>query len=362
MIHFKNIKLQNYRNFINKEIQFNKNCNVLYGKNGTGKTNILESISLFGKGRGLRNDRIKNMVHIEKNNFNNYAELELNQNLYNLEIISEEKNNKQNKKILINNNNSVESKKFLDSSLSFIYFLPEMERLFVSSPSNRRNFIDKLIFTKEKSYNQIINNYKKNILERNKILNSEYLDNEWLNNIENNIASLAIKIYNFRNSQIQTILSQIKKIEIIIKKKFDIKIELRDKYYKPDLNLGIILDDLKNARQHDKLYGGIKFGPQRSDFYFYTGNQFPVDQLSTGQQKTVILLILFSQIHYLVNERNLYPIALFDEICSHLDEFNRSILQHLTNEFNIQFFMTGTSKTLFSFLSTNTNFYNITEV
>ena len=51
---FQNIKLENYRNFNYFEIDFTSGCNILIGKNGSGKTNILESISLFEKGRGFR--------------------------------------------------------------------------------------------------------------------------------------------------------------------------------------------------------------------------------------------------------------------------------------------------------------------
>ena len=51
--------------------------------------------------------------------------------------------------------------KFFGSSISFLLFLPEMERLFQSSPSTRRNFIDRLIFSHVKNYNSTINKYKK---------------------------------------------------------------------------------------------------------------------------------------------------------------------------------------------------------
>ena len=54
------------------------------------------------------------------------------------------------------------------------------------------------------------------------------------------------------------------------------------------------------------------------------------------------------------------PIILFDEVCSHLDEINRRILLTLVESFDLQIFMTGTTRNLFSFLSTNSNFCNIT--
>ena len=83
-------------------------------------------------------------------------------------------------------------------------------------------------------------------------------------------------------------------------------------------------------------------------------------QLSTGQQKTIILLLFLSQCRFLNEIFNQKPILLLDEVCSHLDEINRKILLTLIEGFGSQIFMTGTTKNLFSFLSTNTNFCNIT--
>ena len=71
MNYFQRLKLENFRNFKNFETCFVPGCNVLIGKNGSGKSNILESISLFEKGKGFRNDNIKNFINYtsNKNNF-----------------------------------------------------------------------------------------------------------------------------------------------------------------------------------------------------------------------------------------------------------------------------------------------------
>ena len=84
--------------------------------------------------------------------------------------------------------------------------------------------------------------------------------------------------------------------------------------------------------------------------------------LSTGQQKTVVLMILLAQCNYLVNCKHINPILLLDEIGSHLDSNNRQILLDMINRFEIQFFLTGTDKDLFSFVSTKAKFYNITNI
>ena len=62
MGYFNSIDVINFRNFKNYSLSFSKNCNVFYGKNGSGKTNILEAISLLSKGRGLRKDRLANII------------------------------------------------------------------------------------------------------------------------------------------------------------------------------------------------------------------------------------------------------------------------------------------------------------
>ena len=119
------------------------------------------------------------------------------------------------------------------------------------------------------------------------------------------------------------------------------------------------MSQLKDNRNFDKQYGGSKFGPHKSDIVAIINNEFDASLLSTGQQKTVVLMILLAQCNFLVNSKNINPILLLDEVCSHLDDNNRQILLDMINKFDIQFFLTGTDKNLFSFVSTNAHFYNI---
>ena len=98
--------------------------------------------------------------------------------------------------------------------------------------------------------------------------------------------------------------------------------------------------------------GGCSFGPHRSDIIgFNKENNFNLNQLSTGQQKTIILLIIIAQCIYLIDNLKLHPIILLDEVCSHLDIINRKILMYLIEELNVQVFMTGTEQSFFSFHS-----------
>ncbi len=360
MGYFKNINLINFRNFDNLKFEFSKKCNVLYGKNGSGKTNILEAISLFSKGRGIRNDQLSNLIKKNYDKFIIKSDFENKQIKYKLITESREVNFRQRKIIKINNDDSKEFLNNFYKLVPFLTFVPETERLFTSSPSNRRNFIDRLIFTHQIEYNKLINKYNKSLLERSKIIKNKSYDNNWLDKIEKNISNFGIQIYLLRQNQIDSLIRYLNLYIKDFNLSFLIRAQLNDKFYFNKLDENFFAQELKNNRDIDALYGSSKIGPHKSDYIFYIDKDYPVSQLSTGQQKTIILLIFLSQCQYLLEHFEQKPILLLDEICSHLDQLNREIMLNLIEKFNLQVFMTGTSKKLFSFLSTKTNFCNIT--
>ena len=362
MFKVNNIKLINYRNFNSCEITFGERCNVLFGHNGSGKTNIIEAISLIGKGRGIRNDKLINLIKYKEKNFEIHSNIQKNEIIYQTLVTSKKINDTLKKITSLNNEISSEATSFIYSSLSFIIFLPEMERLFLSSPNKRRDFLDKLIFSENKNYNQIVNKYKRYIQERTKILQSYKYDHQWIAEIEKNISFLGLEIYKLRNKKINDLEDELKKINKVSTFNNNIEFELHDEYFKCSLNHQKYLDLLKNNRDYDKKFGGSKVGPHKSDINVFFDNKLHASQLSTGQQKTLVLLILIAQCNYLIFKKNFRPVLLLDEICSHLDDSNRELLLDLSERFDIQMFMTGTHKSLFSFISTKANFYNITDL
>ena len=367
MSYFKNIKLENYRNFNTSSFEFNNRCNIIVGSNGAGKTNLLEWLSLFEKGKGFRKDKIDNLINFDSNltRFNINGVFINDSNQYDISTFNEINNDKFIKKIFINNNDDRDSLKYFENLLSFIYFLPEMERLFVSSPSLRRNFIDRLIYSKDKKYNSVVNRFKKNIIERQQLLKSGNYDNIWIENIEKNIAELALQIYIKRFNHIDILNKTIDDLDIAKKFSNNFFLKISDNFIKKNPEIyesdgEIFYEQLKENRKIDLIAGGCSIGPHRSDIVGYkVGTDFNISQFSTGQQKTVILLLIIAQCRYLIKRENKNPILLLDEVCSHLDANNRELLLYLVNELNVQVFMTGTEKKYFSFLSTKAYYCNI---
>ena len=348
MSYFQHLKLENYRNFNNFEISFVSGCNILIGKNGSGKSNILESLSLFEKGKGFRNDNIKNFInYISNRKYFKITSIFFDKKIeINLSLFNQINKNGSIKKLLINNSSS---------SDSIRYF----------SPSVRRNFLDRLIYTSDKNYKNLINNYKKNIFERQKILKNSSYDLDWIKNLEKKIADLGIQIYQKRFKHISIINSNIGDLDTYKNFSYKILLSISDDLVKNEKEDIIniyepYLRKLEDSRGLDGIVGGCKIGPHKSDIVGYNiENNLNINQFSTGQQKTVILLIILAQCNFLIKEIKIKPIILFDEVCSHLDIDNRELLLHLIEILNVQTFITGTEKKFFSFLSTKATYYNI---
>ena len=99
---FNKIRLNNFRNFEDFQINFGKKCNIFIGPNGSGKTNLLEAISLFEKGKGFRKDPLREMVNNnnQKKMFLINATFNTSKNILDLSLFSELKENKFKKKFI----------------------------------------------------------------------------------------------------------------------------------------------------------------------------------------------------------------------------------------------------------------------
>ena len=85
-----------------------------------------------------------------------------------------------------------------------------MERFFLNTPSVRRNFLDKLIYGVDRNYLATLNQYKKKVLERNKILKQHVYDQEWIKQVEIEIVTLGMSIFQKRIHHLKIVLNLFK--------------------------------------------------------------------------------------------------------------------------------------------------------
>jgi DNA replication and repair protein RecF len=347
----KNLKLDNFRNYQSRNFQFDAKIIAISGKNGVGKTNILEAISLLNKGHGLKGAEFCDMIFAQKSqqNFTIYSDVE---NHPHLENIGTSFLSLENKRIFQINHKILTSATRQKNFPTIIWLTPQMDNLFCSSKTLRRKFLDKIVADIDPFHNTRINSYNHSIRERINLLQRFGNRENWLNIIERKIAELGAAIAIARNEAVsylnQTILQgsdNFTKSEIRIIGDAE-QIVLTQKAIAAEEQFAI---RLKNNRELDLKSNRTNFGVHRSDLTaILLGKDIEAKFCSTGEQKSILIALTFARIRMFSLLDLPMAILLLDEIVSHLDDQKRADLMNEISTLNCQSFLTATSKEFFN--------------
>ena len=160
----KKIKLNNFRNYQEQEINFEKNINIFYGENAQGKTNIIEAIFLCSLGKSFRAKKDSEMIKLNEKNSLIEIEYEKSDRDGKIKIELCDKKN-----IFIN---GIKIKKLSEllGNINTVIFTPDDINILKGGPQNRRRFLDIMISQLRPNYMHILNSYLKTIEQRNKYL------------------------------------------------------------------------------------------------------------------------------------------------------------------------------------------------
>ncbi len=313
-MYLKNLKLKNFRNYTEEEVNFIDGINLFVGNNAHGKTNIIEAIYLCAIGKSYRT--LKDMEVI---NFNS--------NVCNLDINYIKDNIENNVKININNlnkkeiiKNDVKIKKLSDhvGEILIVIFSPDSLDIVKGSPSKRRSFVDMICCQLSKSYLILHQEYMKCLKLKNTLLKKDIIDKEYIHILHEKMSDYIIKIVNFRKNTIDKILN----------KAIDIEKELTDNL--EYINIKYISDFLDKDKEEVKKYlddhlyidilrkSAVK-GIQRDDIDIYINDLDVSKYGSQGQKRTALLTLKLANFEVLKEEMEETPILLLDDIMSELD-------------------------------------------
>ena len=253
----KNIKIKNFRNYNQEEINLEKNINIFYGKNAQGKTNIIESIFLCSLGKSFRAKKDNEMIKLNEENAIVEIEYEKSDRDGKIKI---EIGNKKNIYL-----NGIKIKKLSEllGNLNIVIFTPDDINILKGGPQNRRRFLDIMISQLRPNYMHILNLYLKTIEQRNKYLRQikeEHKDENLLEIWDEKLAEYAVKIYEYRKEFIEKI---IKKINIIHKNITNGEEQIELEYITECDNKEKYLQLLKERRKLDIIKGFTTKGIHR---------------------------------------------------------------------------------------------------
>ena len=363
--------LTNFRNFSSKKLEFSHQLTLFVGKNGVGKTNILEGLTLLGRSSSLRGNDFESMIQEEKKQFAIYAEF-LNHDL--IEKIGTSFDVQKKKKIFQINDEILSSKRqseLRSQLINFIWLTPQIESLFILGKSERRDYLDKIVSDLDHEHQSRINNYQKLLKERLLILQkykfSQKKDSEkWLDIIENQIvelgmaiASARIEAVDFFNKAINSFTSNFPKAQL----KVIGDVEQGVMKQSAVVLEGIYKKKLEENRQADLENFKTNFGVHRGDFdVIFSEKNALATRSSTGEQKSIMLSITLARAKISAIYKNQPTILIFDEVASHLDETRKADLFDEIKKVGLQSFFSATHKNLIPNKYLNEEFLNIIEL
>lgn len=327
-----NVRLVNFRNYIDSTINFCDGVNFILGKNAQGKTNLLESIYLCAISKSPRTSKEKQMINFESD----YAYVNLNFTTIggnkNIEVIL----NNLNKKIIKINKIPIIKLTQLIGELNIVYFSPDELKLVKEVPEDRRKFLDISISQFDKNYMFDLIRYEKILKQRNCVLKSNINQNskiEQLNIWTPQLILIAEKIIKKRILFIENLKKYSKMIynSIIIGENLDISYSYEEK------NNISIFDDLTNQfkinlKKELELQHTI-IGPHRDDIIFKINNQDCRYFSSQGQQRTVALTLKLALMEIIKEEVKEYPVLLLDDVLSELDNSRQKRLLDIVKNY-----------------------------
>lgn len=330
------IKIRNFRNYDNALISFSDNINIIYGSNGSGKTNLVEAINLLflTKSFRLNNDRflIKKgddiaSVEGEITKGNDVSKYKI--------ILSKEK-----KQLEINNTKITKISDYI-SKLNIVLYSPSDNKLIISLPNDRRNLLNIEISQIYKEYLLLLNKYNKLLKQRNAYLKQMLINScaskDYLMILTKKLIEYGLIINKYRANYINNINNYITdiyekifgygKLKVIYKSDFN------------NLNENDLLKKYNSLYKKEMNYGQTIYGIQHDDLLFYLDEELLKNYGSEAQFKNSIISFKLAELKVIYDIKKNYPILVLDDLFSELDDAKINNIFALLND-NVQTFIT----------------------
>lgn len=301
---------QNFRNLVSEETAFHPQANLVIGRNGQGKTNLLEAIYFLATTKSFRTSRVAALTRFDEQNIFVTGALHRDGIERTLSVGLETGEGR--KRVLMINGEKVTLAVYLNALSVFAYSSARLE-IIRGAPEERRRFLDRGIASINPAYLEQLTRYTRVLRQRNALL-SDIAQHKaaqgTLDAWDNELMVAAAAVHRARGAYASDLATEFK--SIVAAHRYHVSnLEM---IYRPSLT-----DDLGKHRRHELRARMSLAGPQRDLLDFLVDGRPAAEVLSGGEQKMIVLFLKFAKLELFRRRYDDAPLFLLDDVDAELD-------------------------------------------
>lgn len=337
-MYLKTLSLTQFKNYRSASLQFSPSLNHFAGRNGAGKTNLLDSIHYLCLGKSYFHASDMQSIRAPESFFRMQGKFK--QDATEMDVSCTYSGGR--KEVA---KNGIVYQRLTEhvGTIPVVMIAPDDHSLIDEGSDERRRFIDNTISQIDHPYLDNLVAYNKVLQQRNAALKTfairRSFDAALLDTLNIQLSGIGRKIYASRTRYLQQFIPPVKKYHALVcGEKENIQVEYQSVFQKGDL-----LPALRNSIEKDRQLERTTEGIHRDELDFFLSGQ-PVKKFgSQGQKKTFLISLKLAQWELIRSEIGKTPILLLDDLFDKLDSFRAGkILNLIAAGFFGQVFITDT--------------------
>jgi DNA replication and repair protein RecF len=371
-IWIEHLQLTDFRNYDSLTLTVGPAPVVLTGANGSGKTNLLEALSVLTSGQGLRRAPYPELARMGRPSWTVAARLVTPHGPVDLGTgLGAGPDGGRGARIVRIDGQTQSGSGALAEHVEMVWLTPAMDALFTGAASDRRRFLDRLISGLDPSYRRLLGRFERAMQQRNRLLAEDARQAERFEGFERIMAETGAAVAAARVTAVAALSAAIAArrdaghgvlfpwAELALVGALETGLAAR-----PAVD---VEDDyarqLGRERERDRAAGRTLEGPHRSDLIVGHGpKDMPAKVCSTGEQKALLVGLVLAHCDLVAQRRRgVAPVLLLDEIAAHLDPLRRAALFEEIVALGSQAWMSGTDPEPFAALGRRAQFHRVEE-
>jgi DNA replication and repair protein RecF len=315
------ITTENFRNLVSAEVELHPQSNILVGRNGQGKTNLLEAIYFLATTKSFRTSRVASLFRFSEPNVFVSGLLRRDGLAKTLSVGLESGEAK--RRVLMINGEKVTLPAYLNAMSVFAYSSARLE-VIRGTPEERRRFLDRGIASINPAYLEQLTRYTRVLKQRNALLAEIALRRQAVSSLDawDNELMVAATVVHKARAAYANDLSLVFE-EIVAQHRYHVTGVTMA--YKPSMT-----EELAKHRREELRARMSLVGPQRDVLDFLVDGRPAAEVLSGGEQKMIVLFLKFAKLELFRRRHDDAPLFLLDDVDAELDlEILQSLLSRL---------------------------------